>query len=69
VLVSTDKGTTWIARGEVELPKTWLIEPSIEETSKGKLIMFFRTAAGEEAVAARRNSSRRRWRRQQRQGQ
>lgn len=46
VLVSIDKGTTWIARGEVELPKTWLIEPAIEETSKGKLVMFFRTAAG-----------------------
>lgn len=46
VLASTDQGTSWAVRGEVEDAKTWLVNPVLEEGSKGQLIMLCRTAAG-----------------------
>lgn len=46
LLVSKDKGKTWKVAGNVEDAKTWLIEPAVEETAGGKLLMLFRTAAG-----------------------
>lgn len=46
VLVSDDFGASWELPGQVEDEKTWLIEPTILETSKGQLLMLFRTAAG-----------------------
>jgi hypothetical protein len=46
VLKSADGGATWTSHGEISLPSTWLIEPSIEVGSKGQLLIFFRTAAG-----------------------
>ncbi len=46
VLASTDGGASWAVRGEVEDAKTWLVNPVLEEGSKGQLVMLFRTAAG-----------------------
>jgi hypothetical protein len=47
VLISRDKGATWKASGDIEDTRTWLVNPTIEEGSKGQLIMLFRSAAGE----------------------
>lgn len=47
VLISRDKGATWKASGDIEDARTWLVNPTIEEGSKGQLIMLFRSAAGE----------------------
>jgi len=57
VLVSRDKGTTWEAKGEIEDAKTWLVNPTIEEGSKGQLIMLFRTSAGAGLGGAARHMS------------
>lgn len=46
VLISKDKGATWTVGGEVEDAKTWLVNPVLEEGTKGQLIMMFRTSAG-----------------------
>ncbi|PSC75556.1 BNR Asp-box repeat [Micractinium conductrix] len=46
VLVSSDRGATWTARGEIEDAKSWLVNPTLEEGTKGQLVMLFRTAAG-----------------------
>lgn len=46
VLTSTDGGATWDVAGHIEDPKTWLIDPAIECTSKGGLLALFRTGAG-----------------------
>ena len=44
--MSKDQGKTWAVAGAVEDAKTWLIEPTVEETAAGKLLMLCRTAAG-----------------------
>ncbi|PRW44584.1 BNR Asp-box repeat [Chlorella sorokiniana] len=46
LLVSKDSGATWKVVGDVEDAKTWLVNPVLEQGSKGQLIMMFRTAAG-----------------------
>jgi hypothetical protein len=46
VLISRDNGATWKAGGDVEDARTWLVNPTLEEGSKGQLIMLFRTATG-----------------------
>jgi len=47
VLTSTDAGATWTVSGRVEDPKTWLIDPSLEwSTKKKSLLMLFRTGVG-----------------------
>ena len=47
VLVSSDRGATWAARGDIEDAKSWLVNPVIEEGAKpGQLVMMFRTASG-----------------------
>lgn len=62
VLISRDSGATWKASGDIEDARTWLVNPTLEEGSKGQLIMMFRTSTGEapcmlmssEGLAARR---------------
>ncbi|KAI3428719.1 hypothetical protein D9Q98_007543 [Chlorella vulgaris] len=46
VLISRDAGATWKASGDIEDARTWLVNPVIEEGSKGQLIMMFRSATG-----------------------
>jgi predicted neuraminidase len=46
VLVSQDNGASWKVRGHLEDNKTWLIQPTIDVTSAGDLIMLFRTSMG-----------------------
>ncbi|KAL4445290.1 hypothetical protein ABPG77_011115 [Micractinium sp. CCAP 211/92] len=58
VLASTDRGASWAVRGEVEDAKTWLVNPVLEEGSKGQLVMLFRTAAGKTYVSSSSDSGR-----------
>lgn len=46
VLASKDRGLTWEVRGEIEDAKTWLVNPTLEEGTKGQLVMMFRTSTG-----------------------
>jgi BNR repeat-like domain len=46
VLVSKDNGASWKVQGHLEDSKTWLIQPTIDVTSKGELVMLFRTSMG-----------------------
>jgi hypothetical protein len=46
VLVSLDNGASWTVRGHLEDAKTWLIQPTIDVTAKGELVMLFRTSVG-----------------------
>lgn len=46
VLISRDSGATWKASGDIEDARTWLVNPTLEEGSKGQLIMMFRTSTG-----------------------
>ena len=46
VLISKDNGVSWKLQGHLEDAKTWLIQPTIDITSKGELVMLFRTSLG-----------------------
>jgi len=46
VLVSKDNGESWKVQGPLEDAKTWLIQPTIDVTSKMGLLMLFRTSTG-----------------------
>jgi predicted neuraminidase len=44
VLVSRDSGASWTPAGDIEDAKTWLVNPTLEQGSKGQLIALFRTS-------------------------
>ena len=46
VLLSKDGGLTWALGGHVEDATSWLIQPTIDITNKGGLVMMFRTSTG-----------------------
>ena len=46
VLVSRDSGASWTPAGDIEDAKTWLVNPTLEQGSKGQLIALFRTSTG-----------------------
>lgn len=46
VLVSKNGGATWALGGHVEDATSWLIQPTLDLTTKGGLMMMFRTSMG-----------------------
>lgn len=53
VLVSKDNGASWKVQGHLEDAKTWLIQPTIDVTSKKELLMLFRTLWGKSTLPDR----------------
>ena len=45
-LVSTDRGRTWRAKGQIRVGGTWLIEGTAVERSDGSIACIFRTSKG-----------------------
>ena len=46
VIISRDKGNFWSVGGYIEDPKTWLIQPAVEWSTKHGLLLLSQTAAG-----------------------